>query len=135
VSEVLLVLATRQATESPEEFLLWWYRHAEVAAEIPGLRRYRVFGVAEEPESATSELAWDGFSVLEFDDGVDARASLFESPEGRRALADVGDRGGRRRVLVSRSAHEVVLPFVEGVEVAVSHPGYESRDTQVGEDV
>jgi len=102
---VLLVMATRDPAETHDEFMAWWHNHAATAAKIPGIVSYRVFRCSGGLER---EAEWDGFSLIEFEPGLDAPNLLFQSPEGKAAMAETKGRGGRRFILGSDSVHQVV---------------------------
>jgi uncharacterized protein (TIGR02118 family) len=63
-------------------------KHAELVAEVPGLRRY-VQGYTRDGAYGIGEAVLDAAYQLYFDD-VDALSAALESPEFRRAEEDLG---------------------------------------------
>lgn len=95
----LFILIRRDPRETHQEFMHWWSnRHAKLAAQMPGLRRYVLHEVTSGFEK---DLEWDGLAELHFD-SVEASRAAFKSEEGRRTLEDAKGRGGARLMLLTR---------------------------------
>ena len=92
----LFIVIRRDPGETHADFLEWWSdHHAEIAKDMPGLRRYVLHDVREGFEK---DLQWDGLAELEFE-SVDAARAAFASDAGRRSLEDTKGRGGARLML------------------------------------
>ncbi len=77
-----MVLLTRRADSSREEFRTWWLeRHAPLARQLPGLRRL-TFNVVDSEDSPC-----DGVSELWFD-SREAFDAAYASEVGRRVTSD-----------------------------------------------
>jgi len=71
-----------------EEFQQYWReRHAPLAAQFPGLRRYVQCHTRLSGYTQDREPKWDGISIIWFDDPKALRAAQ-QSPEFERARAD-----------------------------------------------
>lgn len=74
----------RQDGMSHREFgEYWYYEHADLAKQLPGLRRYDL-GFPEDPELA----AYDGVAELYFEDEQSLEAAM-DSEEGAEAASDL----------------------------------------------
>lgn len=93
-----IILLARREGSTPEEFRDWWLGpHAELAAELPGLRRLR-FNVVDEG------AGYDGVSELWFD-SREAFEAAYASEHGQRVAADsLAHVGRRERLLVDERA-------------------------------
>ena len=81
-----------------EQFTTHWLGvHAELCAELPGLRRYSVNLVDKQ---RFPKFGCDGFSELWFDDEQSLWAAL-ESPEGKTLLADLPNFAGNIEPIVA----------------------------------
>jgi len=101
----LFILIKRDPRESREEFEDWWSsHHAELAKDMPGLKRYVLHKVLGGFEKETD---WDGIAELEYESEAAARAS-FASEIGYRTLVE--DTKGRRgaRLMLSTEHLRVV---------------------------
>ncbi|MFC4549157.1 MULTISPECIES: EthD family reductase [Halorussus] len=79
----LVDLLVRKDDWTHEEFVEYWQGdHAELAEQLPGLRKY-VTSVPKDPEKA----GYDGMLELYFDDTA-AIGEAFESEIGREVQAD-----------------------------------------------
>ncbi len=77
-----IVLLTRRADTTREEFRTWWLeRHAPRARQLPGLRRL-TFNLVESEDASV-----DGISELWFD-SPEAFDAAYASDLGRRVTAD-----------------------------------------------
>lgn len=78
-----IILLTRRADTTPEEFAAWWLgEHAPLAATLPGVRR-AVFNLVEAPGLDDP----DGVSELWFD-SRDAFDAAYASAIGQAVVAD-----------------------------------------------
>lgn len=79
----MVQLLLREEGTSHEEFKARWTgEHAEIAEQLPNLRKY-VTSTPRDPKKA----GYDGIVELYFDSTEDL-AAAFESPEGERVQAD-----------------------------------------------
>ena len=82
----LVDLLVRKEDLAHEEFVERWQGdHAELAEELPGLRKY-VTSVPKDPEKA----GYDGLLELYFDDTA-AIGAAFESETGQEVQADAAE--------------------------------------------
>lgn len=99
----LVELLVRKDGYDHDEFVERWRGpHAEIAADLPGLRRY-VTSVPTDPEGAD----YDGVLRLTFDD-VEAMNAAFASDVGEAVLADAAefiDVGAGPRTVVEETVH------------------------------
>lgn len=94
----LVCLINRPRGITHEAFRGWWLgHHAQIAARLPGLRRYTI-SVAE--DMADAPPAYDGVAELWFDD-VAAMDAAFASEEGQRCAREDRELIGRRTVLLT----------------------------------
>jgi len=92
----LFILIKRDPRETREEFETWWKsHHAELAKDMPGLKRYVLHQILGGFEKETD---WDGIAELEFD-SVEAARAAFGSEPGVRTLEDTKGRRGARLML------------------------------------
>ncbi|MEE4453578.1 EthD family reductase [Novosphingobium resinovorum] len=108
----MVVLASRPADWTQEQFTTWWRGpHAAAARVLPGLAAYR-HGVVTKDYDNPAEPGWDGHAVLTFADqaGLDA---AFASPEWAAATRQTKGMGGRRIILIT----EEVDLLMEGADV------------------
>lgn len=98
-----VILLTRRADMTREEFAAWWLGdHAPLAAQLPGVRRI-VFNLVEGAASDGSD-AIDGISELWFDSQADFEAA-YASEIGQAVAADsIAHVAGRVRMLVAEHA-------------------------------
>ena len=98
-----VILLTRRADMTREEFAAWWLdQHAPLAAQLPGVRRL-VFNLVEGMASDGSD-AIDGISELWFDSQADFDAA-YASEIGQTVAADsIAHVAGRVRMLVTEHA-------------------------------
>ena len=100
MSASMVILATRPAEWTREQFTTWWRgEHADYAKKLPGLRDYRHGEVVfdyDHPEGP----AWDGHAVLTFATRADLDMAL-RSPEWAAAVAHVGKMKGKRIALIT----------------------------------
>ncbi|CAB4961120.1 unannotated protein [freshwater metagenome] len=91
-----IILLTRAATATHEQFADWWLnRHAPLAKQLPELRR-GVFNLVENPAEGDP----DGVSELWFDSQSDFEAA-YASEIGKAVVADsLSNVSGRRRMFV-----------------------------------
>lgn len=86
-----------------EEFVEYWLdEHADLAAELPGLKGYRT-SVPTDPESAP----YDGVLEFYFEDQA-ALGAAFESETGEAVLADAAEfcaPGAGPRMIVEEHVH------------------------------
>jgi uncharacterized protein (TIGR02118 family) len=104
-------LLTRKAGMSKEEFLKHWNDHLPISHDVPGLRRYVLCHIVNEPVRTDVPLVWDigevdGIAETWFDDQA-ATDRAFASPEGRRWLAHGASFIGRQKTFVVEE--EVVI--------------------------
>lgn len=108
----MVVLATRPADWTREQFTIWWRgEHADYAKRLPGLVAYRHGEVVHDYDHPEAP-AWDGHAVL----GFASRASLdaaLASPQWAEAVAHVGKMKGKRIVLITEELD--LLAATEGV--------------------
>jgi uncharacterized protein (TIGR02118 family) len=84
----LVGLLRRAAGTTPDAFREHWlHHHAQIARELPGLRRYVVNPVVAMPGG--ERPPWDGVAELWFDDLAAVEAAMA-SPQWRAAEADHG---------------------------------------------
>ena len=92
----LFILIKRDPRETAEEFLRWWSdHHANLAKEMPGLKRYVLHEVKGGFEKDTD---WDGLAELEFA-SIEAARAAFKSEAGLRLLDDAKHKRGARLML------------------------------------
>lgn len=91
-----IILLTRAAGATPEEFREWWLeRHAPLARQLPGLRRL-VFNVVE-----AEGAPYDGVSELWFD-SESAFEAAYATEVGKAVAADsLANVSGRVRLPVA----------------------------------
>ena len=100
MSASMVVLATRPAEWTREQFTTWWRgEHADYAKKLPGLQGYRHGEVVFDYDHPGAP-AWDGHAVLTFADRAALDAAL-ESPQWRAAVAHVGKMKGKRIALIT----------------------------------
>lgn len=96
----MVVLASRPAGWSREEFTVWWRgEHASYAMRLPLLQAYRHGEVVHDYDHP-DDPAWDGHAVLTFPSRAALDAALV-SPEWAAAVAHVGKMKGKRIVLIT----------------------------------
>ena len=91
-----IILLTRAADATHEQFADWWLKnHAPLAKQLPELRR-GVFNLVENPAEGDP----DGVSELWFDTQADFEAA-YASEIGKSVVADsLSNVSGRRRMFV-----------------------------------
>ena len=100
MSASMVILATRPAEWTREQFTTWWRsEHADYAKKLPGLQGYRHGEVVFDYDHPGAP-AWDGHAVLTFADRAALDAAL-ESPQWRAAVAHVGKMKGKRIALIT----------------------------------
>jgi uncharacterized protein (TIGR02118 family) len=83
-----LTLVRRNPRYTREEFAEHWLgRHARIAAELPGLRGYRINLTVERDPG----VPWDGVAELWFDSVEAADAAFGEGPVAERLRRDTGE--------------------------------------------
>jgi uncharacterized protein (TIGR02118 family) len=96
----MVILATRPAEWTREQFTTWWRgEHADYAKKLPGLQGYRHGEVVFDYDHPGAP-AWDGHAVLTFADRAALDAAI-ESPEWKAAVAHVGKMKGKRMALIT----------------------------------
>ncbi|AFZ72475.1 EthD family reductase [Natronobacterium gregoryi] len=99
----LVELLVRKDEYSHEEFVERWQAdHAEIARELPGLKRYST-SVPADPEA----VEYDGVLELVFED-EDALNEAFASEDGQKVQADAAefvDIGAGPRLIVEETVH------------------------------
>lgn len=104
----LIVMASRPADWSHEQFIAWWRGpHADVTVTLPGLRAWRHVEVDRALESRSE--GWDGVSILSFDSSEAVDAALA-SEEWKQAVSQVGDMRGRRIAVLGPETVIVASP-------------------------
>jgi len=82
-----IFLINKQPDLDHAEFRQYWSEsHSQIAAKLPGLRKYVQNHALPDPNG--NQPVFDGFAELWFDDTI-AFAAALESPEGVAALEDV----------------------------------------------
>lgn len=98
-----VILLTRGADQSPEEFRKWWIDdHAPLASQLPLLRRL-TFNLVDPAlqDSSTDLPPYDGVSELWFDTRQDFDAA-YQSEIGKKVASDsLQHVSGRLRLLVT----------------------------------
>lgn len=103
MSASMVVLATRPAEWTREQFTHWWRgEHADFARKLPALQAYRHGEVVFDYDHPGAP-AWDGHAVLTFPSREHLDAAL-QSPEWLAAVAHVGKMKGKRIVLITEEA-------------------------------
>jgi len=94
-----IILLTRRADATHDEFVQWWLgQHQPLARQLPGLRR-GVFNVVNAP----GEGEPDGVSELWFDSQADFEAA-YASEIGQQVVADsMANVSGRVRMFVTEN--------------------------------
>ena len=100
MSASMVILATRPAEWTREQFTTWWRaEHADYARKLPGLQAYRHGEVVFDYDYPGAP-AWDGHAVLTFA-SREALDAALESPQWRAAVAHVGKMKGKRIALIT----------------------------------
>ena len=99
-----IALLTRKEGLSREEFLRQWQDHLPIAHDVPGLRRYVINHIVDEPQRTDVPIRWelgevDGVAETWWDDQA-ATDRAFASPEGKRWLAHGSTFIGRQKTFV-----------------------------------
>lgn len=85
----MIFLVHRRQELSREGFRQYWREtHASIASKIPGLRKYIQHHAVPGPDGA--DPPYDGFSEMWWDNAESLKSAL-ESPEGKAAVADIGN--------------------------------------------
>ena len=104
-------LLTRKPGISREEFVQHWTQvHAPLAHKVPGVRRYVLSLIQQEPTRAdvpTQEVQADGIAELWYDD-VESWRAAYASPEGRALHADGATFIGRIKTFITHE--QVIIP-------------------------
>lgn len=93
----LVVLLQRRPDLSVEAWRDWWLAHTRLAAQIPGLRAYRINFITKAYDEQLEEMGirFDGTAQLWFDSVASMEAG-FCSSIGKRASADSDSHCGKR---------------------------------------
>jgi uncharacterized protein (TIGR02118 family) len=88
----LVALLKRKPGMSRDEFARRWIQsHAPLAAQLPGLRGYRInIATHRQPEGTGQEPPYDGTAELWWD-SIDAMEAAFATDIGQRAGADADE--------------------------------------------
>ena len=102
-----IILLTRRADMTHEEFAEWWLvEHAPLAAQLPGVRRLCFNLVEPSGDAAVDAAAPDGVSELWFDSKADFEAA-YATEIGTSVAADsIAHLASRVRMFATE--HEVV---------------------------
>lgn len=101
----LVCLIQRPAHQSKEAFKAWWLgHHAQIAARLPGLRRY-VISTSLLDENG-QEAPYDGVAELWFEDRS-AMEEAFASPAGRECAREDAELIGSRIAFLTEE-HAVI---------------------------
>lgn len=105
----LVAFLKRKAGMSREEFARRWIDvHAPLAAQLPGLRGYRIsIATDRQPNGPGQEPAYDGIAELWWD-SIEAMEAAFDTDLGRRAGADA-DEFSSVRIHLYTTEH-VIMP-------------------------
>jgi uncharacterized protein (TIGR02118 family) len=104
----LIAFLKRRPEIGKEEFARRWVEsHAKMAAQLPGLRGYRINIAADrQPADSGSEPIYDGTAELWWDN-IEAVEAAFATDLGRRAGADA-DQFAALRIHVYTTEHVIV---------------------------
>lgn len=103
----MVVLVRRRPDLDQRAFADYWIqRHAPLAAQIPGMRGYRI-NVARDSQLEEGRAPWDGSAEIWFDNRASLDAGLA-SPEGQIAGDDVANFAERLEFLLTDET--VILP-------------------------
>lgn len=93
----LVVLLQRRSDMGAQEWREWWFKHAQLTAQMPGLRAYRINFITKAKKSELEELSinFDGTAQLWFD-SLAGMESGFGSPIGKKASVDSDNHCGKR---------------------------------------
>ena len=104
-------ILTRKPEISREEFVRHWTQvHAPLAHRVPGVRRYVLSLLGQEPRRAdipTQEIEADGIAELWYD-SIEAWRAAYASPEGKALHADGATFIGRIKTFVTEE--KVIIP-------------------------
>jgi len=101
-----IILLTRGADQTPEDFRRWWLEdHAPLARQLPGLRGL-TFNLASPGLNGDAELPYDGVSELWFD-SREAFDAAYATDLGKRVASDsLQHVSGRLRLFVEEHVQE-----------------------------
>lgn len=101
-----IILLTRGADQSPEDFRHWWLNeHAPLARQLPGLRGL-VFNLVPPGLNGDTELPYDGVSELWFDTR-EAFDAAYATELGKQVASDsLAHVSGRLRLFVEEHVQE-----------------------------
>ena len=104
----LIAFLKRKPGMSREQFARRWVEsHAKMAAQLPGLRGYRInIATARQPEGTDPEPVYDGTAELWWDN-IDAMEAAFATDLGQRAGADA-DEFAEVRIHLYTTEHVIV---------------------------
>ena len=93
----LVVLLQRRSDLSANEWREWWLKHAQLTAQMPGLRAYRINFISKAENSYLEKLgiSFDGTAQLWFDSLADMESG-FGSSIGKKASEDSDNHCGKR---------------------------------------
>jgi len=104
-------ILTRKPEISREEFIRHWTQvHAPLAHKVPGVRRYVLSLINEEPRRAdvpTQEVEADGIAELWYD-SIESWRAAYASPEGKALHADGATFIGRIKTFITEE--RVIIP-------------------------
>ena len=104
-------LLTRKPEISRAEFIAHWTQvHAPLAHAVPGVRRYVLSLIQQEPTRAdvpTQQVQADGIAELWYDD-IESWRAAYASPEGRALHADGATFIGQIKTFITEEM--VIIP-------------------------
>lgn len=104
----LVAFLKRKPGISRDEFARRWVeKHSRMAAQLPGLRGYRInIAAVRQPEGTKPEPIYDGTAELWWD-SIEAMEAAFASPLGQRAGTDA-DEFSSVRIHLYTTEHVIV---------------------------